>query len=1503
MTEPRSEQFTVVEDEDKDHGDLTVSPVMKEKSSLHHVTTRRDGNPKPTYTFGAPPWKESLVARFRDRKFIFISRTISEDELTAKFKNRILIDRRAEIFLWGHKQAPHIHSFIEENNLNRTYIEDGFIHSVGPVNAKTPPLSLVFDKRTPHYDATKPSDLECLLNEYDFAGDEALLERAGLLMASFLEAGLSRYNPGAQVGIQAIYGPKEQRRILVLGEADGDTAVGYGCREAWTCETLLRVAAEENPDAQIIFKPHHSLLRKSRMLVPIPADLNERFLILKQHVSTARALETIDNVYTITSPEGFEALMRGIKVTTLGSPFYSGWGLTDDRQPNDRRQRWLGVREIFAAAYLLYLKYYDGEDRETTPEIFLKEIPGLISAVRQAGMEPAEDESFDTPADGQSGEAGILPSSKDSALPVKPAAVGLRTAPSGLERRKKAAAEYGKIKRILITSDFLMTKETEQASNSRWMLDLLRRPIKQATGILPSSFSSSLMNSQTLSRAHFFELSDIKLDVDATQFWFDDAAVTSESLDYLARHLGPEDLVVGYELSEQLRRLLDCIEVPWVDIWLHPIRFLDDILFAFSASERSVYDAMRSFHIAEDVFYLYADRIRIQSYKGYRRFKKSVHPGSALFVAQTLEDKAVCERGRMLNLLDFKEAFESTGAEYGKVYYSRHPYVRRGDEAILKYVKDCGFAEVVNSPAYHLLSSGKIAKAFSISSSVVYEAKYFGLDTEFLFNPVIRYGERYGQEYLSIYQEFVSSHFWARALSPILPTNNCDRVMYLEGKDKLRDMLNFYWSYRNIDKVEDMRQQLLSVDRKVQSLPVPPKPSPEKKFTREPIKPGRPWKGVLEEIRELMARHDVITFDIFDTLIARPFEKPEDLFDLLTAQMRDISGGVIVDFRKARLEARALVKDGVRGEEITLDERYLAMAEHHGFSVNTAERMMELEKAAEMRLCRSRKCGWSIYRAAVEMGKRIAFVSDTYFPRDFISDLLRLNGYETTHPLFLSSEYGKLKHTGNLYHEVSHSLDVSPESILHIGDNSHADIKMAQGANFSTFHLPRAVESFRKSRLSEKIKVSRPLLESIIRGLIANRLADNPWGLTTPSFVGGDREAFGYALAGPIFFGFAKWVLEQAMKDGIEMLYFLSRDGDIVKRCYDILAPYYPGAPASVYLLASRRGVNVPALRTRDDVLKMLEVGFLPCPVGDLLRNRFGLDVIPEAALKDAGYTSPDDIADHRNDIEKIQALLREVAPEVLRNAQRERELLLAYYAKQGLMESTRKAVVDIGHHGTLQASIAKMVDDPILGGYYFVTDKDIEEHVHALGMKSHGYLADCISLKEKSHPYSCNLLMFEAIFLNDEGSFIRMVRKDDELKPEFLPLDREAARLDFISLVHDAAVAFTRDVSEVLGTGLAEVTLDGESAASGYLGMLATPTYLDACMFNGITFENVYSGRDSCRLILISCEDAESTIRGSLWKEGAKAITANEGNALSRAKALSSSAEADVKTNKNPSL
>ena len=122
---------------------------------------------------------------------------------------------------------------------------------------------------------------------------------------------------------------------------------------------MLKLAIRENPGAQIIYKAHPDL-EFSDEVRKIRSEVSGDYQIIDGSISMYDCTEEVDQAYTITSLSGFEALLAGVpKVTTLGCPFYAGWGLTDDRQYNPRRTVKRTLEEVFACAYLLYPTYFD----------------------------------------------------------------------------------------------------------------------------------------------------------------------------------------------------------------------------------------------------------------------------------------------------------------------------------------------------------------------------------------------------------------------------------------------------------------------------------------------------------------------------------------------------------------------------------------------------------------------------------------------------------------------------------------------------------------------------------------------------------------------------------------------------------------------------------------------------------------------------------------------------------------------------------------------------------------------------------------------------------------------------------------------------------------------------------------------------------------------------------------------------------------------------------------
>lgn len=238
-------------------------------------------------------------------------------------------------------------------------VEDGFLRSRGLGAALTPALSLVADDLGIYYDPTRPSRLEALI---DAGLPPGGAERAQGVIDYIRANGLSKYNLNGTM--PAI--PKDGRQvILVPGQVEDDASIRLGAQalglgDLATNLGLLRRTRAENPDALIVWKPHPDVEAGLRPGA-VPGEALAGLADITAHAADPAALlAQVDAVWTITSTLGFEALLRGVPVTTLGVPFYAGWGLTRDLGPVPaRRQARPGLAGLVHAALIAYPRYMD----------------------------------------------------------------------------------------------------------------------------------------------------------------------------------------------------------------------------------------------------------------------------------------------------------------------------------------------------------------------------------------------------------------------------------------------------------------------------------------------------------------------------------------------------------------------------------------------------------------------------------------------------------------------------------------------------------------------------------------------------------------------------------------------------------------------------------------------------------------------------------------------------------------------------------------------------------------------------------------------------------------------------------------------------------------------------------------------------------------------------------------------------------------------------------------
>jgi len=257
--------------------------------------------------------------------------------------------------VWGRSPTAHRgEAMAARHGVPILRVEDAFLRSVLPGRAGGgPPLGLHLDRGGVHFDPSTPSDLETLLATAPL-DDTALLDRARGAMAELRRLHLTKYTaflPDAPV--------PEPGYALVIDQTAGDASLAASAAGRNSFLEALMLAREERPGARLVVKTHPETAAGHRRGHIGAGDLRPGETLLTEPVSPWALLEGAVGVYTVSSQMGFEAILAGHRPVVLGRPFYMGWGLTDDRAPLDRRQRRLTRAQLFAAAMILYPRWYD----------------------------------------------------------------------------------------------------------------------------------------------------------------------------------------------------------------------------------------------------------------------------------------------------------------------------------------------------------------------------------------------------------------------------------------------------------------------------------------------------------------------------------------------------------------------------------------------------------------------------------------------------------------------------------------------------------------------------------------------------------------------------------------------------------------------------------------------------------------------------------------------------------------------------------------------------------------------------------------------------------------------------------------------------------------------------------------------------------------------------------------------------------------------------------------
>lgn len=438
----------------------------------------------------------------------------------------------------------------------------------------------------------------------------------------------------------------------------------------------------------------------------------------------------------------------------------------------------------------------------------------------------------------------------------------------------------------------------------------------------------------------------------------------------------------------------------------------------------------------------------------------------------------------------------------------------------------------------------------------------------------------------------------------------------------------------------------------------------------------------------------LVSFDVFDTVIARKCGAPETIFRITGEKLRELGWLALPahEFARMRVDAEQRVRQHANSGEITLAQIYAELNRLWFFSETMLRAMLECELQTERENLFVIPGAFALVEQARQAGKRIAFVSDMYLPAGFLRAVLTdLDLLRDGDGLYVSSQWGVSKAGGGLFLAVLEQEKLAGNEVLHLGDSLYSDVKRARESDIQARQitcgslnrfeaaLARAeAEMFDETgRLAGLARHARLKVEDTGGHLVAARL--------------------GASLAGPILAAYAEWVLRAARSRNLKRLYFLARDGQALLRvCEMLVSAVGAGQIELKYLYGSREIWSPAALASLDETAAAffaVQVAWTASTWEHCIEYLgFAIEEIKRTSLP-AKWASARGGTDWKKQIFLDLAADPVLGPVLRRRLQEKSSLAARYLSEQGLADSVPCGLVDCGWSGTWTDIIGDLVE------------------------------------------------------------------------------------------------------------------------------------------------------------------------------------------------------------------
>lgn len=611
---------------------------------------------------------------------------------------------------------------------------------------------------------------------------------------------------------------------------------------------------------------------------------------------------------------------------------------------------------------------------------------------------------------------------------------------------------------------------------------------------------------------------------------------------------------------------------------------------------------------------------------------------------------------------------------------------------------------------------------------------------------------------------------------------------------------------------------------------------------------------------------EYVSFDIFDTLICRPFWEPSDLFQLMDTEFNKmICSTSFVSFKEIRTQSEFGCREQLNRqypsiEDITIDEIYLYMNEKYGFGKDVCEKLKELEISLEIKYCSARKIGKELFELALDMGKKVVLISDMYFTSDIVKKILENNGFGGYSDIFMSSEYRLLKRGGGLYKSFieKHSISI-PSCVLHIGDNWDADIESAKMVGIRTCHLPSAKEIFTNSHQKiyggeffdnifkyygnkqDNVRAMTNFLGiRCMLAVIANKIYDRGY-VTVNKNTDFNENPYnvGYMALGGHLLAVCGWLIDEQKRNGYDKIHFVARDGWLPQKAFEIAANALKLNVETDYFYISRKVTAPLQIRNRSDIHSLRSIIYIftcsPRKMINFLRSILDDTAVENAEkiCRDNHFVYSKNFVTEAEYIRFLDLLMSEFYSEEKAGIFNEK---VTRFLSGKIGEND--AIFDIGYSVRSEAIFSYLLNRKI-NTYYIHINQDIaQRRANMFDVNVHTFY--------DFEPASCVVLR-EHLFCELGPSCISYNIDGENVVPEFEEY-HENYKMSFITrLIQQGALDFVKDFTDTFADSYDDLIYRRFDASMPYEYFMCRAKRLDRQMFSECSFEDdMWAGANS---------------------------------------------------------